>query len=64
VRRVLYQIDRFGYLDGRQKHEVTPQDLEGNGTIIEKRRGLSLLAVVSLRAGPSSRDLPLTAAVQ
>ena len=36
ARRVLYQIDRFGYLDGKQKHEVTPQDLEGNGAIIEK----------------------------
>ena len=36
ARRVLYQIDRFGYLDGKQKHDVTPQDLEGNGAIIEK----------------------------
>jgi len=36
ARLVLYQIDRFGYLDGKQKHEVTPQDLEGNGSIIEK----------------------------
>jgi len=37
VRRVLYQIDRFGYLDGKQKHEVTPQYPEGNGAIIEKK---------------------------
>jgi len=36
ARRVLYEIDRFGYLDGKQKHEVTPQDTEGNGAIIEK----------------------------
>jgi beta-glucosidase len=36
ARRVLYEIDRFGYLDGKQKHDVTPQDLEGNGKIIEK----------------------------
>lgn len=36
ARRVLYEIDRFGYLDGNQKHEVTPQDLEGSGAIIEK----------------------------
>ena len=36
ARRVLYEMDRFGYLDGKQKHEVTPQDLEGNGAIIEK----------------------------
>ncbi len=36
ARRVLYEIDRFGYLDGKQKHNVTPQDFEGNGKIIEK----------------------------
>jgi beta-glucosidase len=36
ARRVLYEIDRFGYLDGKQKHEVTPQDLDANGAIIEK----------------------------
>lgn len=36
ARRVLYEIDRFGYLDGKQKHDVTPQDLDGNGAIIEK----------------------------
>jgi beta-glucosidase len=36
ARRVLYQIDRFGFLDGKQKHEVTPQDVEANGKIIEK----------------------------
>ncbi len=36
ARYVLYEIDRFGYLDGKQKHSVTPQDLEGNGKIIEK----------------------------
>jgi beta-glucosidase len=36
ARRVLYEIDRFGYLDGKQKHDVTPQDVDGNGAIIEK----------------------------
>ena len=36
ARRVLYEIDRFGYLDGKQKHEVTPQDTTANGAIIEK----------------------------
>jgi beta-glucosidase len=36
ARRVLYEIDRFGYLDGKQKHEVTPQDFQANGDIIEK----------------------------
>jgi beta-glucosidase len=36
ARRVLYEIDRFGYLDGKQKHDVTPQDFKVNGEIIEK----------------------------
>jgi beta-glucosidase len=36
ARTVLYEIDRFGFLDGKQKHDITPQDLEGNGRIIEK----------------------------
>ena len=36
ARRVLYEMDRFGYLDGKQKHSVTEQDFEGNGKIIEK----------------------------
>jgi beta-glucosidase len=36
ARLVLMQMDRFGYLDGKQKHDVTPQDLEGNGAIIGK----------------------------
>ncbi len=36
ARLVLTQMDRFGYLDGRQKHNITAQDVEGNGRIIEK----------------------------
>jgi beta-glucosidase len=36
ARRVLYEIDRFGYLDGKQKHDITPQDVKANGEIIEK----------------------------
>jgi beta-glucosidase len=36
ARRVLYEMDRFGYLDGKQKHEVTPQDIEANAAVIEK----------------------------
>lgn len=36
ARRVLYELDRFGYLDGKQKHNVTPQDFEANAAIIEK----------------------------
>ncbi|HUO35928.1 MAG TPA: glycoside hydrolase family 3 C-terminal domain-containing protein [Candidatus Acidoferrum sp.] len=36
ARRVLYEMDRFGYLDGKQKHSVTPQDIAENAPIIEK----------------------------
>ena len=34
--RVLYEIVHFGYMDGKQKHEVTQQDIEANAKIIEK----------------------------
>jgi beta-glucosidase len=34
--RVLYEIARFGYLDGQSKHEVTEQSIEANAKIIEK----------------------------
>lgn len=33
---VLYEIDRFGYLDGLSKHAVTSQSIEANARIIEK----------------------------
>ncbi|HUX44672.1 MAG TPA: glycoside hydrolase family 3 C-terminal domain-containing protein [Terracidiphilus sp.] len=33
---VLYEMDRFGYLDGMQKHSVTAQDIDANARIIEK----------------------------
>ncbi len=36
ARRVLYEIDRFGYLDGKQKHNVTAQDIEANAAVIER----------------------------
>jgi len=36
ARRVLYEIDRFGFLDGKQKHNITPQDVKANGDVIEK----------------------------
>ena len=36
ARRVLYEMDRFGYLDGKQKHTVTPQDIEQNAAVIRK----------------------------
>jgi beta-glucosidase len=34
--RVLYEIVKFGYMDGMQKHSVTPQEVEANAKIIEK----------------------------
>jgi beta-glucosidase len=36
ARRVLYEMDRFGYLDGKQKHTITPQDIEANAAVIRK----------------------------
>jgi beta-glucosidase len=36
ARRVLYEVDRFGYLDGKQKHTITPQDIEENAAVIRK----------------------------
>ena len=36
ARRVLYEMDRFGYLDGKQKHTVTPQDIVANAAVIRK----------------------------
>lgn len=39
ARRVLYEMDRFGYLDGRQKHNVTEQDIEANAAVIRKTAG-------------------------
>ena len=34
--RVLYEMVRFGYLDGKSKHEVTPQAIEANAKIIQR----------------------------
>jgi len=34
--RVLYEIVKFGYLDGLSKHEVTAQSIDANAKIIEK----------------------------
>lgn len=34
--RVLYEIVKFGYMDGMQKHNVTPQEVDANAKIIEK----------------------------
>jgi beta-glucosidase len=34
--RVLYEMNRFGYLDGLSKHEIAAQDIEANARVIEK----------------------------
>ncbi len=36
AKRVLYQMERFGYLDGRQKHSVTAEPVEVSAKIIER----------------------------
>jgi beta-glucosidase len=36
ARRVLYEMDRFGYLDGKQKHTITRQDIAQNAAVIQK----------------------------
>ncbi len=55
--RVLYEIDRFGYLDGLSKHQVTAQPIEENARIIEKTSEAA--AVLLKNAG---HVLPLKAA--
>lgn len=34
--RVLLEMDKFGYLDGKEKLEVTPQDITDDAKIVEK----------------------------
>jgi beta-glucosidase len=34
--RVLYEMNRFGYLDGKQKHTVTPEAIAANAAVIQK----------------------------
>jgi beta-glucosidase len=55
--RVLYEIVRFGYLDGLSKHEITAQSIEENARIIERtsEEGAVLLK-------NEARALPLKAA--
>ena len=36
ARRVLVQMDRMGFLDGKEKLAVTPSDIAGNAKIVEK----------------------------
>ena len=34
--RILYEIAKFGYLDGLSKHKLTAQSIEANAKIVEK----------------------------
>jgi beta-glucosidase len=34
--RVLLEMDRFGFLDGKEKHSITPPAIEANAKVIEK----------------------------
>lgn len=34
--RVLYEMDRFGYLDGKEKRSITPQDFAANDPVLLK----------------------------
>jgi beta-glucosidase len=36
ARRVLYEMDRFEYLDGKQKHTITAHDIEPNALVIRQ----------------------------
>lgn len=54
---VLYEMDRFGYLDGRSKHTVTAHSIEANARIIEQT-GEEAAVLLKNEAGA----LPLKAA--
>jgi beta-glucosidase len=54
---VLYEMHRFGYLDGLSKHEVTAQSIEANATIIERTGEESAVLLKN-----ENRALPLKAA--
>jgi beta-glucosidase len=56
ARRVLYEIDRFGYLDGKQKHNVTAQDVEANAAVIRKTAEDSAVLLKNEHALPLSKD--------
>ena len=52
ARRVLYEMDRFGYLDGKQKHQITPQDIEENAAVIRKTAEDAAVLLKNERALP------------
>jgi len=56
ARRVLYEMDRFGYLDGKQKHNVTPQDIEANAAVIRKTAEDAAVLLKNKHALPLKSD--------
>ncbi|MBB5339092.1 beta-glucosidase family protein [Tunturiibacter gelidoferens] len=56
ARRVLYEIDRFGYLDGKQKHTVTAQDVEANAAVIRKTAEDAAVLLKNEHALPLGND--------
>lgn len=56
ARRVLYEMDRFGYLDGKQKHTVTPQDIEANAAVIRKTAEDAAVLLKNEHALPLGKD--------
>jgi len=52
ARRVLYEMDRFGYLDGKQKHNITPQTIEESAAVIRKTAEDAAVLLKNERALP------------
>jgi beta-glucosidase len=56
ARRVLYEMDRFGYLDGKQKHTITPQDIEQNADVIRRTAEDAAVLLKNEKALPLKAD--------
>ncbi|MGA2421328.1 MAG: glycoside hydrolase family 3 C-terminal domain-containing protein [Candidatus Acidiferrum sp.] len=52
ARRVLYEMDRFGYLDGQQRHNITPQEIEQSAAVIQKTAEDAAVLLKNERALP------------
>ncbi|MGI4828530.1 MAG: beta-glucosidase [Janthinobacterium lividum] len=64
ARRVLYEMDRFGYLDGKQKHNITPQDIEANAAVIRHTAQDAAVLLKNEAALPlSAKDLSSVALI-
>ena len=52
ARRVLYEMDRFGYLDGKQKHDVSAHSIDANAAVIQKTAEDAAVLLKNERALP------------